>query len=84
MNYKDALEIGISQIAERIKNLGDDALKISRKQDEDLDAHEKWQALKSAQGGMTECLDLLQQLLTMAKSYDSATSLLSNQQSVDE
>jgi len=70
MNYKEALELCIDVIGGRIEELGDQARDV-RERDEDSDTMEKWAALRSAQGGMMECLDLMQQFLAMAKSFDS-------------
>lgn len=60
MNYKDALELCIEATETRINQLGEMATEI----------HEEWAILHSAQGGMMECLDLMQQFLAMAKSFD--------------
>lgn len=69
MNYKDALELCIEATGNRIEQLGEMATEIH----EDMassDDREEWAALRSAQGGMMECLDLMQQFLAMAKSFD--------------
>ena len=70
MNYEEALEFAIDRTRERIDELGDQALDV-RERDEDSDTMEKWAALRSAQGGMMECLDMMTQVQAMAKSYDA-------------
>lgn len=70
MDYKDALEFCIEATERRIGELGAmaDELRDEIASSEDS---EQWAALKSAQGGMRESLDLMQQALTMAKSFDT-------------
>lgn len=69
MNYKDALELCIEATEARIKQLGEMATEIHEEM-ASSDDREEWAALRSAQGGMMECLDLMQQFLAMAKSFD--------------
>jgi hypothetical protein len=70
MNYKDALELCIEVTGKRIEELGARAAEIHEEM-ASSDDREEWAALRSAQGGMMECLDLMQQFLAMAKSFDS-------------
>lgn len=69
MDYKEALEFAIDRTRERIEDLGNQAREV-RERDEDEETMEKWAALRSAQGGMMECLDLMTQVQAMAKSFD--------------
>jgi hypothetical protein len=68
MDYNEALQFAIDRTRERIDELGDQAREV-RERDEDSETMEKWAALRSAQGGMMECLDMMTQVQAMAKSF---------------
>jgi hypothetical protein len=72
MDYKEALEFAIDRTRERIKQLGDDARAVVGDDEDfsDTTTREEWAALRSAQGGMMECLDMMTQVQAMAKSFD--------------
>lgn len=69
MNYKHALELCIAATESRINELGETASELYEEM-ASSDDREEWAALRSAQVGMMECLDLMQQFLAMAKSFE--------------
>jgi hypothetical protein len=72
MDYKEALEFAIDRTRDRITELGSLATEIQEEGFASSDDRETFAALKSAEGGMMECLDLMTQCQAMAKSFDSA------------
>jgi len=70
MTHGDALQFSIERISERIEELGKLAAEMKQEGFASSDDREEWAALRSAQGGMMECLDLMQQAQAIAKSFD--------------
>ena len=70
MDYKEALEFAIDRTRDRIMELGSLATEIQEEGFASSDDRETFAALKSAEGGMMECLDMMTQVQAMAKSFD--------------
>jgi len=69
MNYKDALEVCMEHTNKRIEELGELAREIHEEMASEED-REQWAALRSAQGGMMECVGLMEKCYAMARSFE--------------